>query len=128
MKVSDRRQFRLTNKRRAMPKWAVISLISLGILAGVFVLANVAMAVLYRNKVLPNYSVASVPIGNIAFSQLDDKVSEEKLLPSEVSFKKDDKTEGIAPKDLGVTVDWQATQENIKKSRSWLPIVSLLVK
>lgn len=128
MKVVDRRQFRLTNKRRGMPKWAVIGLVAFGALAGIFVLANVAMAVLYRNKVLPNYSVASVPIGNIAFSQLDDKVSEEKLLPAEVSFKKDDKTEGIAPKDLGVTVDWEATQDNIKKSRSWLPLASLLIK
>lgn len=128
MKVIDRRQFKLTNKRRSMPKWLRIGLFALGGLAVVFILANLAMGLLYRNKVLPNYSVAAVPIGGVKFDQLDKKVPVEKLLPSSLQFKKDDKSKNIAPKNLGVTVDWNATREHIQSSHSWLPVMSLIFK
>lgn len=128
MRAINQRQFRLKNKRREMPRWLRVFLISLGVVAAVFVLANLVMGLLYRGKVLPNYSVASVPIGNISFDKLDESVSAEKLLPQKIIFSKDDKTKEVAPKDLGVTVDWAATQENIKSSRSWLPLISLLSK
>ncbi len=128
MRTIDPRQFRLVNKKRGMPRWAKITLISLGVLAGVFVLANVAMGLMYRGKVLPNYSVAGKQIGGIGFDDLDEKVSVETLLPEKVKFQKDSKTESYSPKDLGVTVDWAATQEHIKKTRSWLPFTSLFGK
>ncbi|HEY5805897.1 MAG TPA: DUF3152 domain-containing protein [Candidatus Saccharimonadales bacterium] len=128
MRVIDHRQFRLSNQGRRIPRWLKISLTGLGVIAGIFVLLNLAMGILYRDKVLPNYTVASVPIGNISFDKLGQKVSADKLLPQSVTFKKDDAAKNVAPKDLGVAVDWTATQENIKKSRSWLPIVSLVVK
>ena len=90
-----------------MPKWLRVSLRVLGVLALVFVLANAAMWIMYRNKVLPNYSVASVDIGNSGFDKLDEKVSVEKLLPSKVKLTKDDVLKEISPKDLGVAVDWK---------------------
>lgn len=128
MGIVDHRRFRPVNKKRGIPRWLKIMLVSLGAIAVVFVLANLAMGLFYRNKVLPNYSVASVPIGNISFADLDKKISVDKLLPQKVTFKKDDKTKQIAPKDLGVSVDWSATQESIKKSRTQLPVISLFYK
>ena len=128
MRVVDHRQFRLKNKKRGMPRWLRASLIGLGALAGVFVLANVAMSLLYRSKVLPNYSIASIPIGNVGYGQLGNRVSVEKLLPAKVAFQKDGKTENLSPKELGVAVDWAATQEHIKQSRSWFPLLSLFLK
>jgi len=128
MRVADRRQFRLTNRKRKMPKWGWIVLIVLGALVGLFILANLVMLLVYRNKVLPNYSVAAVAIGGTSYSALDQKVSVEKLLPNEVTLKKDDITKKITPKDLGVTVDWDATREHIKDSRNWLPVLSFFTK
>src|SRR5262245_54634692 len=122
------RQPALPKKQRRVPRWLKLSLIVLAVLAGLFVLANLVMGLLYRNKVLPNYSVAGISISNAGFGQLDSKVPVEKLLPPAVSFKKDDKVVEVAPKDLGIAVDWEATRDNIKKSRSWLPIASLVTK
>lgn len=128
MRPTNSRQFRLTNKKRRFPKWLRIALICLAALAGIFILANVGIALAYRGKVLPNYSVAAVSIGGTNFNQMDKKVPVEKLLPAKVRFVKDDKTQEVAPKDLGVTVDWDATREHIESSRNWLPVTSLLFK
>ena len=132
MRVADRRQYRqqfqLQNKRRSLPKWLRITLVLLGVGLGLFVLLNLAVLVLYRNKVLPNYSVAAVPIGSIRFDQLDQKVPIEKLLPKTIALQKDATSKQVTPKDLGVTVDWKATRVNIEHSRFWLPAVGLFLK
>src|SRR5690349_13204253 len=132
MRVADRsqyrRQFMLKNKRRRMPTWLRVTLIVLGVCVGLFVLANLAVLVMYRNKVLPNYSVAAVPIGNIHFDQLDQKVPIDKLLPKTITLQKDGINKDVAPKDLGVAVDWDATRAAIQHSRFWLPAVGLFLK
>ena len=128
MRPIDRRRFRLVNKRREMPKWVWVALIVFGVLAGVFILANLVVMLVYRGKVLPNYSVAAVAIGGTRFDELDKKVSVEKLLPDEITLKKDDITKKITPKDLGVAVDWEVTREQIQGSRNWLPALSLFMK
>lgn len=122
MRVIDHRQFRRKHSR--VPSWLRWALFGLAAFAGLFVLANVVVGLLYRNKMLPNYSVAAVPIGNIAFDRLDDEVSVESLLPAAVTLKKNDKMKEIAPKDLGMAVDWEATRRHIKQARSWLPVLS----
>ncbi|MBX6334474.1 hypothetical protein IRY61_04005, partial [Candidatus Saccharibacteria bacterium] len=111
-----------------MPKWVWVALIVFGVLAGVFILANLVVMLVYRGKVLPNYSVAAVAIGGTRFDELDKKVSVEKLLPDEITLKKDDITKKITPKDLGVAVDWEVTREQIQGSRNWLPALSLFMK
>ncbi len=129
MQVISRRQYQQSSsKRRALSKKARIALIVLGALAGLFVLLNLVMLVAYRGKVLPNYSVAAVAIGGIRYGELDQKVPVDTLLSDELVLQKDDMTKKITATDLGVTVDWEATRENIKRSRNWIPASSLLVK
>lgn len=129
MQNIDSRQFRLANKkRRRLPKWLHIAAITLGILVGVFAVANLIMFVLYRNKVMPNYSVAAVAIGGIPFDRLDEQVPVDKLLPNEVIFTKNDTTKKVAPKDLGIAVDWATTQKHIRDAKTWLPLWSLVSK
>ncbi len=91
-----------------------------------FVVANVAMLFLYRQKVLPNYSLGTYPIGGVAFSQLDARVQIEQLLPAKIKLIKNDKTAQLSPRDLGITVDWTQTKQHLQASRSWLPLVSLV--
>lgn len=124
MRIIDHRQFNVRRKRNRVPSWVRWVLLGLAVLVGLFVLANVAMGLLYRNKVFPNYSVAGVPIGNIAFDRLGDEVSVESLLPAAVTLKKDNKTKEMAPKDLGIAVDWDATRRHIERTRSLLPVLS----
>jgi hypothetical protein len=129
MKVIDRRQFSSRKpKSRVMPKWATFTLIGIGACAGLFALANIGMALAYRHKVLPNYSVAGVSVGNLPFDTLDDKVSATKLLPAKVVLVKGDKNREVAPADVGVTIDWPATREAIESVRPILPVLSLFTK
>jgi hypothetical protein len=101
--------------------------ISLGII-GVFLLANLIMGLWYRSRVLPNYSLGAVAVGNRPFDKLDDTVSLDTLLPKDMVLTKDDKTRTSSPQTLGVTIDWPASRENLKKARSWLPVMSLFGK
>jgi hypothetical protein len=123
MRVIDHRHFKRVhgNQRR----WPRYLLIGTGVVLGVFVLANLIMGFMYRNKVLPNYYLGAVSVGDIPFDQLDNKVSLKKVLPEHVSLTKDDKKQEPSPLELGVTVDWQASRENLKRARSWLPMASL---
>jgi hypothetical protein len=127
MRIINHRQFRQPQSRSPKTRrWLRWSLIGLGGLAGLFILANLAMGLWYRGRVLPNYSVAAVPVGNIKFDQLDEKVPVEKLLPASLTLTKDATTQKKTPIELGVTVDWPATRERLKQARSWLPLVSLV--
>ena len=129
MRIIDRnrRQF-VRPKRPGFKKGLRYTLVGFAGLAVVFVLANLAMALLYRNKVLPNYSVASARVGSVAFDKLDKQVSIGKILPPKVTLSKDDKKIEIAPKDLGAAIDWPVTKERLKSARLWLPLVSLVTK
>ena len=117
MRIVDHRRFNQARpaKARHWLRWALIGLCGL---AGVFVLANAAMGLWYRGRVLPNYSVAATPVGNITFDQLDEKVPVEKLLPASLTLTKDGTTLQKTPTELGVTVDWPATRESLT-STSW---------
>jgi len=109
---------------RRLLRW---SLAVLGALAGLFILANLVTMFLYRDKVLPNYSVGAVPVGGAPLDQLDRRLPVEKLLPATVVFRKDDITKQFTPRELGVTVDAAATRERLKHVRSWLPLTALFM-
>lgn len=133
MRVADRRystvaRLARADKKRKLPRWLKVLLIVLGVLAAVFLVANIVMFALYRNKVLPNYSVASVAIGGVNFDELADRVPADKLLPQEITLEKSGISRTVAPQDLGVQVDWSTTIENIKQTRSWLPLTSLVFR
>ncbi len=128
MRVINPRQFKPANARRRLPKWARIALIASGAVLSVCVLINLVMLAMYRNKVLPNYSIGTVSIGSIPFDALDDRISATQLLPSKITLTKDDVTKQVAPQSLGVSVDWPATQAHIKESKTLFPALSLVFK
>jgi hypothetical protein len=83
------------------------------------------MGLLYRGKVLPKYSVASVPVGGIPFDQLDRRVAVDTVLPAKIALSKNDKKQQLTPKELGIAIDWPATRERLKQARPWLPLLTL---
>lgn len=110
---------RSTWKRRAL--WVVGGLLSL------LVVANLVLWVAYRGRILPNVSLGPVAVGNLAYADLDDKVDVRKLLVDEVELTVEGQSERIAATALGVTVDWQATQENLERQRNVFPLANLII-
>lgn len=125
MKAIEHRQVGLKGQKR---KGMRVVLVGLGVLVGIFVGANLVMSWLYRGKVLPNYWVAAVPVGDVPFDQLDQRVAVDDLIPKRLTLTKGDKKQEVTLQDLGAAVDWAATRQQLRHTRSWLPMVSLLVR
>ncbi|MGH7157866.1 MAG: DUF3152 domain-containing protein [Candidatus Saccharimonadales bacterium] len=117
-----RNRFRVTSRH-----WRKRALWLLGSLLVVLALANATMWFLYRGKVLPHVRLGAVPVGNVAYDELDDKVAVEELLPPEIALSTGDKQEVVEVTGLGVSVDWPATSERLRQQRSWLPLLNLVV-
>jgi len=105
--------------------WHIIA-ISVGAMAGLFIVVNIAMLAIYNKKVLPRHRLATVQIGGIPFDQLDGRVSVENILPATITLSTPAKQRKLAPKDAGITIDWPATRNTLEKTRTWLPIFSLV--
>ena len=124
----QRAQYKTTRRSRrpgkVWQKWLFWG--GLGLLA-LIVLANAAMWILYRGKVLPNVSLGAAQVGNLSYEELNNKVPLTSLLVESVTLTTADKTEQLSPAELGIAVDWQATKENLKKQRSFFPLANLVV-
>ncbi|HJQ08486.1 MAG TPA: DUF3152 domain-containing protein [Candidatus Saccharimonadales bacterium] len=126
MRVIDHRQLGKAARRR--PHWMVWAGWGLAGIAGLFIAGNIVLGVLYRNKVLPNYSLGSVAVGSIPFSRLAERVPSEKLLTKSVEIYKQDVTRAVRTADLGISVDWQRTERELRSSRTFLPLATLFTK
>ncbi len=110
-----------TRKKWKKPAlWTGASLLTL------LVLANGIMWLTYRGRVLPNVSVGAIPAGNIAYADLSDRISVDELLSDTIALEKDSQKKELNPQELGITVDWSATEERLKSQRTWLPLLQLV--
>lgn len=101
--------------------WAALILIAL------LVLVNLVLWLAYRQKVLPNVSLGSVPVGSIKYDELDQKIVVDRLVPKDITFAVGDQSNTMSSSDLGIVVDWPETRERLKQQRSWLPILNLVM-
>ena len=125
MKVSARQQLRHHNSSRK--RWLQFAMWAAIVLAALFVLTNAALWLAYRQRVLPNVSLGSVPVGNIKYDQLDQKVAIDRLVPSDITFAAQEQSSTMSSDNLGIIVDWPETREQLKRQRSWLPILNLVM-
>jgi hypothetical protein len=96
---------------------------SLAGIAILFVLTNAVLFVVYRNRLYPSSGVAGRQLGNKTFSY----VSKQDLITNSVLVRSS-YFQFIMPMDeLGIKVDWPATQKYIQKHKPWLPIAGCLV-
>lgn len=95
------------------------------VIASVFVLANVATAILYSSKTYPNTFVAGKSISNVSHDKLSDTVESIGLLPESVILKYRDKATNVQTTDLGIYLNIEETSQTIMKAHSWLPVWNL---
>ncbi len=122
MRVIDHRHFakKLPGKRNRRLLWGVIGLSSIVVL---FVIANIAVASMYRGKVLPRTMLEQTPIGGQKVNDLE----KTKLANAQnfIILKDDTKIFGLYLKDVGLEPDWAAIKKQTEK-HGWFPLLSLL--
>lgn len=95
------------------------------VVVAVFVLANGAVFLLYKDRTYPNTMVGGHRLGVVERNQLPSRLKALPLLPSEVTFKQA-KTAVKAPmRDLGIGIDYSSLSSQAMRARTWLPIANL---
>ena len=119
------RQYRHRLPKRSKGRsWQRVLLWSFAGLVGLFLLANVVMAFMYRGQALAGYSVGQVPIGGVSFDELDKHVALDQLLPETVTLNAGERHLELTPDQLGAEIDWEATKKAVKQTRTWVPLFS----
>jgi hypothetical protein len=100
--------------------------IAAAVLAGLFVVANVAMLLIYHNKALPGYSVGDLSIGGKTYTQISADL-EAHSLPQQITLVKDSSDQQLSVDSLGVEIDDTKTLTDVRH-KPLLPIFSLVRK
>ena len=117
---------RLKKRQKTRGRWQRASLLVVGGLLGLFVLANAGMWVAYRGRALPHSSFGQMPVSGASFAALA-KLSSSATLPSQLTIYKGTTSKAIAPGDLGIGVDVAASVHALEHSKlRWLPLLSFV--
>lgn len=112
-------------RRRFSPELRNRIIIIPGVIAAVFVVANIILWAAYQNRTYPRTKVMNTTVGSVSYSGLSQKVSELKLLPATVTLTHDKQKSQVKLADLGISKDTARTVSGAKEQRSWLPVLNL---
>lgn len=90
-------------------------------LVATFVVVNGGLYLYYRNHLYPNSAIGNWQVGNKSYQY----VSNLELAPKEIYFKTSYANKTISTKDLGATLNWDKTRQQIKQNNPWLPMAGL---
>lgn len=110
---------------RIPPRLRRLLFISAAGIAGVFILVNAALWMIYRERTYPRTSVMGTTIGSTPYGSLSQKVNEKKLLPTTLKLTHGGEETVVSLKDLGITKDVARAVQSANQQRSWLPLVNL---
>lgn len=117
---------KVARKRSVGRRWLRLGIKAMGILILVVFLANAGMWIVYRHKVLPNYWLGRIDVGNMSYAKLNDIVTQS-VLPSEITLTHGNVNATRSPGELGVTLLMTDTIRSAQDSHSWFPLLSLFV-
>lgn len=101
-------------------------LFAAAVVAGLFVVANLAMVAIYHGKALPGYSVGDLAIGGKSYADVSSALQAHSL-PRQVTVVKDSADQQMAVADLAITIDDAKTMAAIKH-KPLFPVFSLVSK
>jgi len=119
---------RLKAKRRLQlsPRLRRIIIISACAVAGLFIISNALLWVIYRDRTYPGTTLMGANIGNTSYSELSAKVDKLGLLPETITLTYQDKKAGVTLADLGLKKDVSVATDSAKEQKSWLPLYNLI--
>jgi hypothetical protein len=108
------------------PRTKRILLLASAVIAALFILVNLVLWGMYRNRTYPNTQLLGTTIGNTPYNQLSTKVQDKKLLPEAVDLSYDGKKVRVTLEELGIYKQVTRTTNSANQQRSWLPVLNLL--
>ena len=105
------------SKKRVLTICAILLLL--------FIVANAAIGLLYRNKVYPGYYLGTQSVGGMRYDQIS-HMDQSSLLPAKTQFRSGNAILTKETADFGITVDRPASIKALKSVHSWLPLVDML--
>jgi hypothetical protein len=108
------------------PRTRRIIIFSACIIAGIFVLGNIALWAIYHNRTYPRTQLLGTTIGNTPYGELAQKATDLKLLPKTLELTYQDKKVHVPLSELGIRSEGARTSASANQQRSWLPVFNLL--
>lgn len=105
--------------------WSKYTVRTLGVAVALFILINVALFVVFRNKTYPGTTVGGHGFGSITTSAISKELTKKPLLPANITLKFDTQLIRVSPQAIGLKVDSNALEQHIAK-RHWLPVMNLM--
>lgn len=123
MRVIDHRQFETKRgKKRRLQKKLLYKILFVSVV--VFVAVNGIFGLLYRDRVLPNYSLGKHAVGGMKYDEIG-SLGVQDILPSVLLLKKGSASKELTVQQLGISVDIAASVKDLKEAKPLLPLVSL---
>lgn len=92
-----------------------------------FALLNVAVYLGHTGTTYANTTVGGKQFGAVSKDDQPQKLQAMTLLPKEITFAYQEDRFTRTPEEIGFSLDLNATQANLQKTKSWLPIINLFV-
>lgn len=123
MNTIDHRRFaKSASKRRGAYKKRLFQ--AIGAMLVLFILANLIVAVAYRNKALPNTSIGMTDVGGKSYSDIETLIKRS-MLPQAIAITYKDKKTEVPVRALGVTINQTKTMDAIT-SKPLVPLWSFV--
>jgi hypothetical protein len=113
------------DRPRRAPTWGRRLGKSIGILAMLFVLANLSVSVLYYNRALPNEYLGRLSVSGERLHSLQ-RISSADMLSARLTFVHGSTHVSRTPTSLGIIVNTAASLKNLHVHWHWLPLFSFL--
>ena len=114
--------FLRTNKR------AQLILLGFGCVLVAFIVINLVLAVVYKNRTYPGTKIQNQTIGSVSKSAMPAKLESLGILPENLRFEYEDQELDLKTSEVGITVDTDQTTKNTMQQRAWLPIANFFAK
>jgi hypothetical protein len=91
----------------------------------VFIMANVMVWLVFSQRTYPSTTVNKRQLGSVKFSELPDRLNRIQILSAELELTYNNKVAKVKPNEAGFTLNAADTTKQIKRKRSWLPMLNL---
>lgn len=122
-KPHNKKNIQKINKHLFSKKIVISTLVTLCL----FILSNLIVALIYKNKTYPKTTLNNQKIGTVPFADLENKSKEIIKLPDEIVLKVKDKSQTVKVSELGLSINYNLVTKSIQQNRLKVPLFNLFI-